>query len=103
MSRFTPIFLCLLLLFGTVCPAFCVQQPDAHHCCHSKARGTLNNPCGQSALAQVPDRYTAPPQTALRPVETNRLVSFAYAPIASLAPAPSDPRPPTALHRILRI
>lgn len=103
MRRITPIFLCLLLLIGTVCPAFCMQPAARHACCHTKAAGTLTSSCGHSELAQSQGRNASPAQTAIQLVETTYQLFSAHRSVAQLAPIASAPRPQASPHRILRI
>jgi hypothetical protein len=99
MRRIAPLLLCLLLLFGGLCPAFCMQQGGAHACCH-----THTQPCEHSGVTQtsrvndaaILPAYVTPeasnPAEAL--VRNGRGGQFT---VLSLNP------PPPVLFRILRV
>jgi hypothetical protein len=102
MSRIAPVLLCLLLLFGAVCPAFCLQQSGVHQCCHTKTAGTLSGPCGHSGLAQTQSHPFSAALTATRVGEATRRL-FSDTSLASLPAIAGAPRPQASPHRILRI
>jgi hypothetical protein len=52
--------MCLVLLFGALCPAFCLQQAGAHACCHTKTAGSHGEPCGHSRVVQAPHLNESP-------------------------------------------
>ncbi|MGD1069343.1 MAG: hypothetical protein ABSB15_04320 [Bryobacteraceae bacterium] len=104
MRRVAPLFLCLLLAYAGLCPAFCLvsEQGDqgAHSCCHHK-RGA--KPCGHSLSARQAQPSIAPLPPAMRIAGE---AAARIAPPARVMLSPSagriDPSPPKRL-TVLRI
>src|SRR5580658_987486 len=64
MRRTIPLLMCLLLLFGMLCPAFGMQPAGAHACCHTKKSSAQS--CCNSVRIQASDRIqTSVPVPAL--------------------------------------
>jgi hypothetical protein len=100
MGRIATVLLCMLLVWGAMCPAFSLQQAGAHSCCHTKGMRTAA--CCHSGIEQQAPRDCASPAypivTEIRWPEPVTGTSLD----ALFAPAPVDHSPPV-LFRILRI
>jgi len=102
MRSVAPIFLCLLVLCGALCPAFCLSSADTHACCRSKA-GSHGKMCSHSAGAQAQGRSVAAIPVAVPTVQISSAHSEAIARPRIVSSGTSPDLPDIPRHRVLRI